>query len=258
MRNIIVAAIAAATLGWSGAAWGACGCTALTVTKSSGSTGFICTVAQLNFPECTERTASGVGCPSTYNYAYQCPTGVNNPSGLEQRVGFQVAAAVSGSASQCHSGQALQLTITSNRGVTKPDIHATPTSGVRTIGGYAFYVSNTTTNTFPDVGATKSVSSTTYPLYGGDNYTAAGGGTLIEIDDSRNRVVWWDNTDQEKDDVGESATWKYKFISFVEGSSSSQTSCACVLDVAVTWNANAAATTTIAKDTTNSSNCTVN
>ena len=38
MRRIIIAAIAAAAaLGWSGAAWGACGCTGLTVTKSSGS-----------------------------------------------------------------------------------------------------------------------------------------------------------------------------------------------------------------------------
>ncbi len=142
-------------------------------------------------------------------------------------------------------------------GADKPNILATPASGLRTIGGYDFYTSNTTTDDYPDVGDTITVSSTTYPLYGGDNYTGPADGTLIEIDDTNGRIIWWDNTDQEKDAADENAVWDYKFISFIEGTEG-QSSCACVLDIKVTWDANAAATTTITKDATNSSNCTVN
>ncbi len=257
MRWIMIGSIAAAAFAWSGAALGACGCDGITVTKSSGSTAFICTTSQLNFSECLERSASSVGCPSTYTWAYQCPTGVNNQVGLKQKIGFQALAAPTGTPSQCESGQALQLSITSDLGADKPNRLATPANGVRTIGGYAFYTSNTTTEEYPDVGDTITVWPTTYPLYGADNYTAPSDGTLIEINDTNRRIIWWDNTDQEKDAADENAVWDYKFISFIEGTGG-QSSCACVLDIKVTWDANVAATTTITKDTTNSSNCTVN
>ena len=257
MRWLMIGTIAAAAVAWTGAAWGACACSGLTVTAKSDKSRYICTVGRPGFPECSESKASIVGCPAKYKWAYKCPTGVNHAADVNQQVGFQAAAALTGTASQCKSGQALQLTVTSDRSVSKPPIHATPAGGVRTIGGYAFYTSNTTTDDMPNVGTTISVSSTTYPLYGGDNYTSPADGTLIEIDDSRHRIVWWDNTDQGKERRRENAKWEYKFISFIQGTVG-QASCACVLDITVDWPKYTDATTTVTKDTTNSSNCTVN
>jgi len=78
----------------------------------------------------------------------------------------------------------------------------------------------------------------------------------VLIERANGRYRWWDNTDQEKDSQAENATWRYKFVSWVRGSSTAQPSCACGFDIAVNWAANSAPVTTYTQDAIYSNRCT--
>jgi len=164
-RVITIAGAALAFASLSSAAWAACSCTNLTVHHADAATVKICTNNTLNFKECTwEKGSSTNGCDG-YQRAYTCPTGVNNAVGEDQQTGFGVDATVTGNSADCNSGQALQLTITSNRSVDKPKVHPTP-SGDVTIGTFAVSIDNTKNALYPDVGTVKGL-----PYFGADNYT---------------------------------------------------------------------------------------
>lgn len=235
-------------LGTGPTAWAVCACTGMTISHTNNSNVTICSNANLNFPECARAAGSGGnGCAGS-TYAYTCPVGVNSAAGLTQQTGFGVNAALTGTASECQSGHALQLSIASTLGATKPDVHATPGGNI-TIGTFTASVDNNTSHQFPDVGATSSA----LPLYGADSYTDPAANDLL-IQRSANAIKWWDNTDQTKDDATETANWHYRYFSFVEGTSAA-TSCGCVFDITVNWPANGAATTTYTLQNGSSTNC---
>lgn len=120
------------------------------------------------------------------------------------------------------------------------------------LAGHAVNVDNLGTNTFPQVGTMGTGGN---PKFGGDNYgNTTAGNVLFNV--TGTAVSWWDNPDQSKDARAEAATWSFKFISFVNGSGGTQPNCACAFDVAVTWAANAAPTTTWTKDNALSTSCT--
>ena len=131
----------------------ACACTDLKISHTTGATVKLCSDNNLNFPECVRAVgAAGNGCAGS-SYAYACPVGVNSTAvALKQRTGFEADATLTGTASECESGQALQLTITSNEAVSKPKVHATP-SGDVTVGNYTVTINNDQRYKYPDVGA---------------------------------------------------------------------------------------------------------
>ncbi len=247
-RAALLAALAA-TAATTTQALAACSCTDLTISHANA-TVKICSNNNLNFPECARANGSTQnGCAGS-TYAYTCPVGVNSKSNLEQKTGFQAAATLTGTAGQCKSGQALQLTITSNQGVSKPKVLATP-SGDVTVGAYAVTITNDRQVEYPDVGKT----SQNKPLYGADSYTDPAAADLL-MQEMADHLKWWDNTDQAKDDAAEEATWKYRFFSYVTGTAG-QNSCGCVFDIVVNWPANNNnATTTYTKVDGSSTRCT--
>ena len=168
---------------------------------------------------------------------------------MDQKTGFEADATLTGTASDCASGQALQLTITSNEGVSKPKVLATP-SGDVTVGTYTATITNNQLLDYPDVGATSGHN----PLYGVDSYTNPAAADLL-MQETATHLKWWDNTDQEKDKATEVATWKYRFFSYVTGTVG-QNSCGCVFDIDVSWPANSAATTTFTSVGGSSTRCT--
>ncbi|WP_026381492.1 hypothetical protein [Afifella pfennigii] len=243
-----------------GEALAVCGCTNMTMARADPGTQIICSAAQRpGFPECTERTGGArTTCTTTYEYA--CPTGVNSANWAgaapSQKTGFGANATLTGTESQCTSGQLLTLTITGNGGVEpNPNINPTNATGAagQLVGGVTFNVDNTATNPFPQYprgGGTQN-----NPNFGGDNYRWADNAAVL-IERGNGRTRWWDNTDQGKDNQAEVATWSYKFVSWVKGSSTAQSSCACGFDITVNWPANANPVTTYTQDPAYSSNCT--
>jgi hypothetical protein len=238
----------AAFVGTDPKAWAACACTSMTVSHANSATVTICSNNVLNFGECMHAAgSSGNGCAGS-TFAYTCPVGINSASGLTQKTGFAVDAALTGTASECQSGQALQLTITSNESVSKPKVLATP-SGDVTIGSFTAKITNDRRRVYPNVGTTLG----SHPLFGADSYTNPAATDLL-IHETANGIKWWDNTDQTKDKATENATWQYRFYSYVQGSSG-QNGCACVFDIDVNWPANAAAATTFTEVGASSTSC---
>lgn len=233
----------------------ACSCSAMTL-NHSGNTGIMCSNNNLKFQstECAQFAGSSKGCATTY--AYQCNLGVNSYKPLNakpyKRTGFMPAATIAGTLSDCTIGQVMQETITSGGSLEKnPLVNPTSMSGTVSLAGHAVEIVNNSKNPFPQVGATASGKT---PQFGGDNYGNPGDATVLFNTTSKS-VSWWDNTDQSKDSQAEVAAWKYKFISFVNGSSKG-TSCACAFDIAVSWNGTAAPTTAWSKDAALSTSCT--
>ncbi len=242
--------ILAATVATATEAIAACSCTDLTISHANAATVKICSNNDLNFPECARAAGSiGNGC-ATSTYAYTCPVGVNSAAGLKQKTGFQADATLTGTAGQCASGQALQLTITSTESVSKPKVLATP-SGDVTVGTYTVTITNDGRRKYPDVGDTTPGHN---PFYGADSYTNPTAADLL-MQETATHLKWWDNTDQEKDKAAEAATWKYRFFSYVTGTAG-QNSCGCVFDIDVGWPANSAATTTFTSVGGSSTRCT--
>ena len=153
----------------------------------------LCSDNNLNFPECVRAVGTaGNGCAGS-SYAYTFPVGVNSTAvALKQRTGFEADATMTGTASECESGQALQLTITSNEAVSKPKVLATP-SGDVTVGNYTVTINNDQRYKYPDVGAMSGQK----PLYGADSYTDPAAADLL-MQRTADHLKWWDNTDQEK------------------------------------------------------------
>jgi len=228
----------------------ACSCTDLKISHGNAATVKLCSDNDLNFAECARAAGSGAnGCAGS-TYAYTCPVGVNSTAvALKQKTGFEADATLTGTAGECESGQALQLTITSNETVQKPKVHATP-SGDVTVGNYTVTINNDRRYKYPDVGAT----SAQKPLYGADSYTDPAAADLL-MQRTGTHLKWWDNTDQEKDKASEAATWNYRFFSYVKGSAG-QNGCGCVFDIDVGWPANTAATTTFTSVGGSSTRCT--
>ena len=150
----------------------ACGCNAMTL-KHAGTTGIMCSDADLNFlaTECKKYPGSSQGCRTTY--AYDCNLGVNTQkySNVKpyQKTGFQSVVTLKGGSTigECKTGQILQETILSGSTVEpNPRINPTSVAGLQTIGGKQIYVDNSASNPFPQVGATSGGN----PKYGGDNY----------------------------------------------------------------------------------------
>ncbi|MCT8266945.1 hypothetical protein NYQ83_06635 [Afifella sp. JA880] len=236
----------------------ACGCTGMSVARTTGSTQIICSSRDFgDFKECTKRSGgTRTVCTSTYEYA--CPVGVNSKkwgaSKPEQKTGFGVTATLTGTSSQCTSGQLLALTITGD-GKTEQNPPINPTNSTGGTGalvaGVTFDVDNDPTHAFPaypNGGGTA-----TNPKFGGDNYRWADNAkVLIEREDGLFR--WWDNTDQGKAKKSEDASWRYKFVSWVKGSSG-QPSCACSFDISVDWGPGANPNTTYTQEAAYSSNC---
>jgi hypothetical protein len=241
-------------------AWAVCSCTNLTVAHTTGYNQIICSATERpDFTECTERTApNNTECDTQYEYS--CPIGVNSQQWAtpapEQKTGFGVTATLTGDSTQCTSGQLLTLTITSN-GVVEPNPLINPTNSTGAPGqlvpNISFIVDNNNTNNFPQFPIGGAMPDT--PSFGGDNYRYADNATVL-IERSDNNYRWWDNTDQGKDDQQELATWSYKFVSFVKGSSQTQTSCACGFNIIVNWPSNGDPTTTYALDPIYSNRCT--
>jgi len=248
-RVIALAGAALAMASLSSAAWAACSCTNLTVHHADAATVRICSNHYLNYPECVRAGGPANGCGG-YTYAYTCPTGVNNGAVLEQQVGFGVDATVTGNSADCRSGQALQLTMTSNGMVDKPKVHPTPVGNI-TIGAFSVDIDNAANDEFPDVGT---VTGGNVPYFGADTYTNPAANNLL-ISRDATHIKWWDNTDQAKDTAAEIATWKYRFFSYVTGDDANH-SCGCVFDIDVDWPSNAPPVTTWTGDAVNSHNCT--
>lgn len=232
-----------------------CSCTHMTI-HTTGGTETLCSNQNLNFPECAKTPAQGAGPCAAYTYQYVCPVGPTNQSSTENHYGFVAEAQIAGGStlSDCAKGQALQLTITSNMGVTKPVIAYPQPAGTFTIGGATFAVEpGDGVKVYPDVGTNDPNHN---PLYGADNYSdPASPSHLIQW--SNGALKWWDNTDQTKDAPAEQATWKYRFVSFVKGSAG-QSSCACFFEIDLNWASNAAApVVTPAQALPGSTSCTV-
>jgi hypothetical protein len=218
------------------AAWAACGCKSMTVAHADSAMAVICSNNLLkDFAECARGPGTSKGCSTTY--AYTCPVGVNTNIALSQKTGFLVDAELTGTATECKSGQALQLTLTSDQKASKPKVLGPPAGDV-TIGSLTATITSDRRRLYPDVGAT--APTTSNPYFGGDAYTNVADTDLL-MDQIGGHLRWWDNTDQAKDKDGETATWKYRFFSFVQGTSSQH--CACVFDVDVDWKAKSKPTT---------------
>jgi hypothetical protein len=243
------------------AATAVCGCTAMSIERANATTQDICTNTQhAGLGECMESAGgAGTACPNT-TYVYTCPVGVNSTQwgapAPSQKTGFVVDATLTGgNGSQCTSGQLLTLTIMENGVVAaNPRINPTNSTGAagQLVAGVTFDVDNAAAHQFPQYpigGGTAAV-----PKFGGDDYRYANNAAvLIERTDVLYR--WWDNTDQEKTNAPENASWRYKFVSFVKGSSAAQSSCACGFDIEVDWASNMNPTTTYTQDGTYSRNC---
>jgi hypothetical protein len=169
-----------------------------------------------------------------------------------QRTGFGIDAALSGNSNECHSGHALQETITGDQGVTKPQVHDLP-SGDVTIGSPDVNIISNQSGAqdFPDVGAT-TTGPNAKPKFGADQYTNPNATDLL-IEKNGGHIKWWDNPDQSKDGNAEAATWVFRYFSFVQGSSAAN-SCACVYDITVNWPSGGAATTAWAEQQASSRN----
>jgi hypothetical protein len=235
---------------------GACGCSGMKL-NHSGTTGIMCSDNDLNFlkTECDKFSGASKGCTTTY--AYECRLGVNSQKlgnvKPYQKTGFQPVATLTGSSipSDCTMGQVLQENITSG-GAPEPNPNIIPTSlsGVSSLAGHTVDIDNSSANRFPAVGATKASN----PFFGGDNYASLTAADVL-ISVTPTTISWWDNPDQSKDSQSEVATWKFRFISFVNGSAS-QPSCSCAFTIDVDWNGTTPPTTTWAKDAGLSTNCT--
>jgi hypothetical protein len=245
---------------WPVAVQAACGCTQMTL-KRAGTTGVLCSNANLNFlaTECTKSPGASKGCTTTY--AYDCQLGVNSKKYTNvkpyQKTGFLSAATMTAGSTvtQCETGQLLQETIMSSLPVTQPKINPTSITGAQTIAGKPIFVDNDPMNPFPQIGAT----SGTAQKYGGDdyaNYMATDVLFAYNTSVTPNTLSWWDNPDQSKDAQSEKAEWQFRFISFVMGSAG-QPSCACAFDIRVNWPSNSMnPTTTWTYRAADSSNCT--
>ncbi len=241
-------------------AWAACGCTNLTVAHTTGTNQIICSAIQRSdFPECQQRT-EGNRTECTTTYEYSCPVGVNNQNldipEPNQQTGFGVTATLTGTPSECTSGQLLTLTITGNGIVeANPTINPTNSTGVagQLVPGITFNVDNDNSHQFPQYPIGGEMPNS--PSFGGDNYRYADNASVL-IERSADSYRWWDNTDQGKDSQAELASWNYKFVSFVKGSSTAQLSCACGFNIAVDWQSNGDPVTTYTQDPTYSNSCT--
>lgn len=230
----------------------ACACTGMTIEHTTGNTVTLCSSHDLHYAECQQHQGGpSTLCPAT-TYSYTCPVGVNTSTALEQWTGFGVRTTLTGTSSECHSGQALQLTITSNQHVDQPEIHATPTGDVQ-IGGFTARVKHS-----PPAAAMPAIGAMTPPpnpvqSFGADTYTDPDAPDLL-IERTASAIKWWDNTNQEKDSAQEQATWSYRFASFVQGTNG-QASCACVFNINVDWR-NAQPATSMTRVDAQSTACT--
>ena len=251
--------LALAATGAASPAFAICSCTRMDILHGddnglNGQPVMICSANQrLNFVECGRPVAGNPqqnGC-AVNTWAYTCPVGVNYERRLRQRTGFATNATLANNADECQSGQAVQLTITSNGGVARnPQVHATPNGDV-TVGNYTVTIDNGRQQQIPGIGATTNQNR---PLYGADSYTNPNANDQL-IQRTADSLKWWDNTDQAKDHgAREAATWEYRFFSYVTGTQG-QSSCGCIFDIDVTWPADDAATTTYTLDQNNSINC---
>ena len=241
---------------------GVCGCTGMTVSNATGSQQIICTSTRhIRFSrECTERTGTlRTECSTTYEYS--CPVGVNSQDwqddGPTQKTGFGITATLTGTASDCTSGQLLALTMIGDIKVAQnPKIRPTNSTGApgQLVPNVTFNVNNDNTQPFPQypIGGGQAQQ----PNFGGDNYRYADDAAVL-IERSKGLIRWWDNTDQEKFDQQERASWKYKYVSWVRGSSTAQSSCACSFDLTVDWDSNVPPVTTFTQDPAYSNNCTL-
>jgi hypothetical protein len=136
------------------AAGAVCACTGMNVSHADRAQVKICSNANLNFRECARAAGAGSGCVG-HLYSYTCPVGVNSPvntrNTASQKTGFGIEATLMGNADECHSGHALQESITSDHGVTIPMVHPTPQGDV-TIGNFHVTIRNDRGSTFPPVG----------------------------------------------------------------------------------------------------------
>ncbi|MBZ8133335.1 hypothetical protein [Afifella sp. IM 167] len=231
----------------------------MTIAHAAGGTQIICSANQRpGFPECDERTGGARNaCATTYEYA--CPTGANSQSLAaampSQKTGFGANAVLTGTETQCTSGQLLTLTINGAGGVEpNPDINPTNATGAagQLVPNVTFNVDNDATHPFPQF--PRGGGTVAAPNFGGDNYRWADNAAVL-IERAPGLTRWWDNTDQGKDTQAEVASWSYKFVSWVKGSSAAQPSCACGFDITVDWPANADPVTTYTQDAAYSSNC---
>lgn len=227
-----------------------CACTQMRI-HTTASPQTLCSDQNLNFAECTK--THGLGTCAAFTYG--CPVGSNNYSNKLNNYGFVAEAQIAGGSNldECTKGQGVQLTITSNMGVTKPKIAYAHPDGTFTIGGTAFQVEpGNGVREYPDVGTNNDAGQ---PKYGADNYSNPNSPVHL-IQWSNDVLKWWDNPDQTKDKVAEAARWQYRFVSFVEGSAG-QTSCACFFDIDVNWASRAALPVTAIGMVAGSTNCLV-
>jgi len=236
-----------------------CGCTQMSIAHADKGTQVICSASQRpGFPECTENTGPArTSCTTAYEYV--CPTGVNSQdlaaAAPSQKTGFGANATLAGTETQCTSGQLLTLTINGAGGVEpNPKINPTNSTGGagELVAGVTFVVDNDAANPFPQYPI--GTGTAAKPQFGGDNYRWADNASVL-IERAPGLTRWWDNTDQGKDTQAEDASWAYKFVSWVKGSSSAQASCACGFDILVKWPSNGKPVTTYTQDPAYSSNC---
>jgi hypothetical protein len=249
----LIMAVAATT-----AAGAVCACTGMNVSHADRAQVKICSNANLNFRECARAAGANSGCVG-HLYSYTCPVGVNSTvntrNTASQKTGFGIEATLMGNSDECHSGHALQETITSDHGVTIPMVHATPQGDV-TIGNFHVTIRNDRGSTFPPVGEMTRAPNR-HPLFGADSYTdPAAADVLIERTEDQNggHIKWWDNPDQTKDAPAENATWHFRYFSYVTGSTAAD-GCGCVFNINVTWLPNQAAITSWAFDAASSRRC---
>ncbi|WP_156901362.1 hypothetical protein [Nisaea denitrificans] len=236
----------------------ACGCADMTITRQNNVT--MCSPRNIDdFNECAKLAPNvgGNNCGAN-EYQYTCPTGANSQilggNSPSQKTGFYVDATYDNGSNEAHCtpGQILQMSIVSNgQAAGNPTINTTSVDGDTRIGGQDVRIDNNQAHEFPQVGAmVQQVAS-----FGGDNYRQPGDNGVLS-GSSNAGSWWWDNTDQEKDlGQGEAATWRYSFVSFVNGSGGQRPNCACAFNINVTWNANQNPVTAYVYDAGNSVNC---
>jgi hypothetical protein len=236
----------------------ACGCTGITVTHTDKTMVSICSNADIDvtdpdkgIPECKKVARPNHQCGTSFRY--DCPVGVNTVAikGVIQRTGFLVDAQLTGTASQCKSGHALQLTIKGNK-ISRPKVHGTPDKDV-SIGALQAAFVHDKRFLVPEHGE---VTPSNQDKFGADSYTDPNATDSL-IHQDANSVKWWDNTDQSKDDDAEHANWAYRYLSYVKGTGTND-SCACVYDIDVDWASHAKnATTKWSRVDNKSTHCTL-
>ncbi|MFC7335462.1 hypothetical protein [Rhodocista pekingensis] len=230
------------TLAAAGPAAAACSCTGMTL-KVGGTPTSFCVNSASTFSECA--TVSTTAC-GTGKKQIQCPLGLatgSDTNGSWMGFGFEIHAALSGTASQCTHGQGLQRTLTEQSGTTVTTLsngkvgYTTPAKATYTISNgsvsYSGYVDNDRRKNYPQVGTQAS----SVDSYGADNYSAIGdpsGSETIQM--SGNTVIWSDlpSIYFDNSDLTKTVSLKDQVFSFAYNSGQAGSGCSCTFQIQAT------------------------